>query len=78
MLETTKTPEELLAMWLELRSEVEAADKDLHKSLDKSNAAAGRRMRSRCRALKKALSAFSRELVQLDKARVAAEPVKAE
>lgn len=62
-----KTVEELKELWAELRLCVESMEKDLDKNLAKGNSAAGRRVRSQLRDLKKKSSELIRELVKLDK-----------
>jgi hypothetical protein len=68
MSETVKTPEEILAAWADLRVSLEELDKDLTKNLTKGNVAAGRRARAGFRALKKAVSDISKDMVALEKA----------
>ena len=64
-----KTIEELKEQWAELRLCVESMEKDLDKNLGKNNAAAGRRVRSQLRDLKKKSSDLIRELFKLDKSK---------
>jgi len=64
-----KTLEELKETWADLRSCVEAMERDLDKNLNKGNAAAGRRVRARLRVLKDKATVLIRELVTLDKSR---------
>ena len=64
-----KTIEELKEQWAELRLCVESMEKDLDKNLGKNNAAAGRRVRSQLRDLKKKSSGLIRELFKLDKSK---------
>ena len=65
---TLKTTEELLGLWAELLVELEGTGKDLQKALEKGNAAASRRVRAKCREVKKVLSQLSKDLVALSKA----------
>jgi hypothetical protein len=64
-----KTPQDIKELWAELRLCVEAMERDLDKNLDKGNSAAGRRVRSQLRDLKKRATDLIREMVQLDKSR---------
>ena len=64
-----KSSEEIKKLWVGLRLCVEAMEKDLDKNLDKGNSAAGRRVRSDLRELKKKATALVREMVNLDKSR---------
>ena len=77
MSDKTRTAEELLAAWADLRVSLEELDKDLTKNLIKGNVAAGRRARAGFRALKKSVTEFMKDMVALEKAAEVAEKEKA-
>lgn len=62
-----KTPEEIVKIWTDFRIEVEQIDFDMHKALTKSNAAAGRRVRTKFRSLKKLAAEIIKEMVAFEK-----------
>jgi hypothetical protein len=62
------TPEQLKADFATLHVVLEEIEKDLVKSLDKGNSAAGRRARAGLRDLKKKCSELIKQLVELNKA----------
>jgi hypothetical protein len=71
MSDEVKTPDELRELYAELRLCVESMEKDLEKNLEKSNSAAGRRVRASLRDLKGRAASLIREMVALDKSRKA-------
>ena len=62
-----KTPEEIIKIWTDFRIEVEQIDFDMHKALTKNNAAAGRRVRTKFRSLKKLAAEIIKEMVAFEK-----------
>lgn len=62
-----KSNEELKNLWAELQAQVDSMEKDLDKSLNKNNSAAGRRVRASLRDVKKRATELIRELVKHDK-----------
>ena len=73
MSDKTRTAEELLTAWADLRVSLEELDKDLTKNLTKGNVAAGRRARAGFRALKKSVTEIMKDMVALEKAAEASE-----
>lgn len=67
MTDTPKTPDEILATWAELRLGFEELEKDLHKSLVKGNASAGRRARAKLRAFKNDATKMVRAMLELER-----------
>jgi hypothetical protein len=61
-------PEQLKADFAALHAVLEEIEKDLVKSLDKGNSAAGRRARAGLRDLKKKCADLIKQLVELNKA----------
>ena len=62
-----KKPEEVKELWADLKLLVESMEKDLDKNLIKGNTAAGRRVRTDLRDLKKKAAELIREMVALSK-----------
>lgn len=62
-----KSKEEIRNQWEELKQCFESMEKDLTKNLEKGNSAAGRRVRSDLREVKKKATELVRELVKFDK-----------
>lgn len=64
---TDKDLEARMVKWISLKNEVEGSKSDLYKALFRQNKAANRRMRRKIRDLKKFLSQFKADLLEIER-----------